>query len=182
MSFGQILQRCRALVWLKLEFLEEGIDDPGILGWAADEARERAAGRLATPAVALEGLDLSFHLGTNVDVTRTLIDGLRGFASSLENLVIHASLPGVELDSPRILRLEDGFFQDESVMLKRLHSLTFRSDGPGQYDHRLLQLCPNLTHLRLSEDNSKSTSASSWPVIKLPMLTYLELRGSAAIS
>ncbi|KAF9150657.1 hypothetical protein DFQ26_001497, partial [Actinomortierella ambigua] len=58
MSTGQILQRCRSLVELEIDFDQGEIDDPNVFAWAADEARERAAGRLSASAVPLKELDL----------------------------------------------------------------------------------------------------------------------------
>ncbi|KAG0255691.1 hypothetical protein DFQ27_006118 [Actinomortierella ambigua] len=179
LSAGQILQRGRSLVDLSVYFVKSGVNDPGVLAWAADEARERAAGRLLAPAVPLKRLNLGLYGLTAVDMFRVLMDAIRGFRQSLVTLYVRTSAPeaGEEYsDLPQLPLL-----QNESMVMSRLDHLMFSGHNPERLDIRLLQSCPNLTRLEVTLEEFKDPNAlpPSWPVLLLPCLTWMTLSGRA---
>ncbi|KAF9965144.1 hypothetical protein BGZ73_001576, partial [Actinomortierella ambigua] len=180
MSIGQFLQRCRALVHLDMSFPKGNINDPSAFAWAVDEARERAAGRLLAPPVPLESLNLTLELDTAEDVGRLLTDGLRGFAQSLRRLCLDLR-PSRGNDLPRKPVIEDELFYGESVTMERLGVLHFHSADPKEFDYRLLQICPTLTHLLidLRHHNDQYAPLPSWPIFDLPALEALTLDWTA---
>ncbi|KAG0252125.1 hypothetical protein DFQ27_008251 [Actinomortierella ambigua] len=176
MSVGQLLQRCRSLVLLVIEFLRGGIDDASVLSWAVDERRDREAGRLSAPAVPLERLDLNLaELGT-VDAFRVLMDGIRAFGPSLDTLGVDLSPFKEEMMDEDLWRLP--LPQDESMVMPRLRIFRFKSPVVELFDVRFLQSFPNLRTLDVTL--AKRVSHQCWPVLQLPHLTWLKLHGRAA--
>ncbi|KAF9968659.1 hypothetical protein BGZ73_009190, partial [Actinomortierella ambigua] len=183
MSVGQILQRFRSLVYLHISFLVPGMNSPENFTWAADEARERATGRLLAPAVPLEGLSLELPVCTDNHPPRLLMDGLRGFASSLQNLMLTVRATAADARSSKTPAFEGELFRDETIVLRRLQSIAFTSQKARQFDYRILQLCPNLTHLNVTEHDRTAVSTSqNWPIVELPSLVSLVLVGLPVIS
>ncbi|KAF9162140.1 hypothetical protein DFQ26_003826 [Actinomortierella ambigua] len=190
MTVGQLLQRCRSLLELQLDFDHGQIDDPNLLTWAADEARERAAGRLLAPAVPLVELGVQMESRrTTVSVPRMLMDGIRGFSQTLRILCLALGaqvMEDVEVveegsDDENEVWEQLPLVENDSVMLPKLESLIFMSDIVERLDSRLLQLGPNLDSLfvNLYRYCKPGVPPPIWPRLYLPYLTQLELRWRA---
>ncbi|KAG0255338.1 hypothetical protein DFQ27_006300, partial [Actinomortierella ambigua] len=204
MSVGQLLQRCRALVRLCLDFTETGLGGPDVLAWAADEARERAKGRLSAPAVPLEELIVLLLEGhVAMDATRVLMDAVRGFGPSLVTLHVKIELSedgdddngedgdddndkdggddNDDDDCQKHLSLRSPWPNDEPLAMPRLENFVFTSVKAGELDPRLLQLCPNLIQLDVFLDvlGEWQMPPQRWPVLHLTRLTWLSLSGRA---
>ncbi|KAG0251330.1 hypothetical protein DFQ27_008831, partial [Actinomortierella ambigua] len=189
MSTGQILQRCRSLVKLEIDFNEGKVDDPNAFAWATDEARERAAGRLSAPAVLLEELNLRMEGPAVVSASRVLRDSMRGFSQSLVTLQVYLRSPqggeeggeggGGERSEGEDLQQVPSHVEWE--VMPRLQSLMLSSSIVEPLDYRLLQLCPNLLTLWISLNRRKDSRVAPpcWPRLDLPHLTDLSLSGQA---
>ncbi|KAG0252626.1 hypothetical protein DFQ27_007940 [Actinomortierella ambigua] len=181
MTVGQVLQRCRALTSLGLDFALGRIDDPSVLAWAVDEACERAAGRLRAPAVPLANLKIFLHWFTPSFAHRVLMDGLRGFGPTLQclsfellTLNLNELLDGPDYQLPRMSIPKDG-----SVMMEQLGTIYFKSVDPRLFDPNLLNFCPYLRNLDVSLRYYPNSYVPSWSVVHLPSLAYLKLDGLA---
>ncbi|KAF9968658.1 hypothetical protein BGZ73_009189, partial [Actinomortierella ambigua] len=160
MSVGQILQRCRSLIHLRVAISQRGgIFQRFLGGQPKTHASEWQAGFWYQRPFG--GLIVDLPLGTGMNVSRLLTDGLHGFASSLQSLTVYVYAPRGELESPRIPIFEGELFQDDALLLGRLQSLTFSSDVAGYFDYRFLQLCPNLAYLHVAANDSTTMCIST---------------------
>ncbi|KAG0254765.1 hypothetical protein DFQ27_006637, partial [Actinomortierella ambigua] len=180
---GQTLQRCRALVDLSLEILMGEIEGPSVFAWAADEARERAAGRLLAPAVPLERLSISLKGPSPVDAHRVLMDCVRGFGGSLLSLMVFLdeSQEGDAEEENKNLPLLS-LSKDESTIMRRLQHLQITFSESEQLDRWLLPLCPNLKSLdvHFNDFMDPNTPRPMWSTFHFPNLTRLDLHQRAA--
>ncbi|KAF9966628.1 hypothetical protein BGZ73_000947, partial [Actinomortierella ambigua] len=156
MSAGQILQRCRSLATLKLDCGNGRIHDANVLGWAADEARQRARSEFFVPVVPLENLFLTMSRRPLAMAHQILIDAFVGFSRSLQLLRVEYRQPiggdneERKGDSPMLPTLENA-----PVAMKQLKEVLIKGADSRLVDGRLLTMCTNLTNLEIFLDDYK---------------------------
>ncbi|KAF9966717.1 hypothetical protein BGZ73_000886, partial [Actinomortierella ambigua] len=175
MPEGKMIQRCRSLVELHLRFIGDMVDYCSLLAWAADEAQARASGTLLAPAVPLEILHLQLARIPAKDALNVLKDSLCGFSSSLRVLRVSFWELAETEETPSL-----NLLPEVSFVMKRLCRFMYDSPYPTLFDYRLLQLCPRLTELFIDLDDTQNWRPlpPSWPMLDLPGLTSLTLRGT----
>ncbi|KAF9162759.1 hypothetical protein DFQ26_003248 [Actinomortierella ambigua] len=154
---SRILQCCRELTYLKIE-CDLLIHDTSLLAWAAQEARDRAAGKRMPPAVPLKTLVLEKNMNQSYAL-KALRDAIFGFSKTLCTVVVRLSH---QVGSP----LDHGDSDDdegssllglENSELSEMPSLT-RLDWTAPdlelFDPHLLLICSKLKTLMLEVDDA----------------------------
>ncbi|KAF9971992.1 hypothetical protein BGZ73_004940 [Actinomortierella ambigua] len=159
MPIGTILQRCRSLIYLNFTLDRSELGGATMFAWAAHEAKEREAGRLLAPPVALEELRLSVDSRYGVGVPRILMDAMHGFALTLYSLYVDCTFFdmedfGEDHDEDDKNDDEEGMSllskpDDAPIVMHKLNSFVFESHDNKLLDTRLFQFCPRLTSLSL---------------------------------
>ncbi|KAG0227046.1 hypothetical protein BGW41_004003 [Actinomortierella wolfii] len=173
---GEILQRFRSVKELTITI---GLDDTEIFEWAADEARHRQhspstlSSRWIPPSVPIEGLFVNFSSqGPPIDL-QPLSDALYGFANTLVRLYLTTPLIS---SLPRMGPI--------TRTLSCLHSLIIYSGTAIIIHPSLWKKLPCLSQLivEFSEVDLETCGDTNlvWPVMNIPSLKRLSLRGYAA--
>ncbi|KAF9153676.1 hypothetical protein DFQ26_000502 [Actinomortierella ambigua] len=183
----RILQCCRELTHLEIS---KGLEPrhANLFAWAAQEERDRAAGKWMLPAVPLENLQLSAGEMKEVDAMKIVRDALFAFARSLcqleVNLVVERAYGDDDDDGdddnwPSFAGLADS---DSSLTLPNLTKLWFRARNPYLLYPRLLMGSRKLNWLALRQPSHPHSNSRvhSWPLTSHPHLTYLYLEGVPA--
>ncbi|KAF9164698.1 hypothetical protein DFQ26_001144 [Actinomortierella ambigua] len=192
---GRILQCCRGLTELVLRIAQDCIRDADVFAWAAQEARDRDAGRLLAPAVPLEDLNLSVATLDIRGVRKLFSDAMVGFADSLRFLELLCEPIGTrnnqdgdgdgdddddgDAKKPTTTLASLPSIGDGTRMLPQLEQFSFSALDAGLFDPSLLQISPNLTSLdvRLNYSDYPSPLCQNWSVLQLTKLTCLQLTG-----
>ncbi|KAF9978572.1 hypothetical protein BGZ73_001745 [Actinomortierella ambigua] len=185
LSPGRILQCCRKLLQLNLD-QEVNIRDPGLLAWAAQEARDRAAGKQTPPAIPLRELQLWVKEENPGDTITVLRDALIGFAASLTHCQVRMSTSASngsladDGDGDNNRHVPD-LVSSGLTELPKLIYLWFMTADFRQFDPRLLLICPRLMIVSLDLYTATTTGlrVQLWPRSSHPYLTYLRLKGIA---
>ncbi|KAF9154348.1 hypothetical protein DFQ26_000257 [Actinomortierella ambigua] len=191
-----ILQCCRELTDLEIEY---GLEPrhANLFAWAAQEERDRAAGKRMLPAVPLESLRLSTGRMKDFDAMKIVRDALFAFARSLCLLKVDLVKEGADGDDD-----DDGdgdddddgdddgdddnwsFFagladSDSSPALPNLTEIHIQVRNPYLFDPRLLLGSPKLDMLwlKLLGHCHSFNRVHSWPLASHPYLTCLNLEG-----
>ncbi|KAF9154349.1 hypothetical protein DFQ26_000258 [Actinomortierella ambigua] len=172
----RILQCCRELTYLKID-CDLLTDDTNLLAWAAQEARDRAAGKRMPPAVPVEHLWLYATKADPVNALMIVRDALAGFSESLDTVVVRLFRPvkssldygdSDDDEGSSLLGLENS----ELSKMPNLTNLDWTAPDLDHFDPRLLLICPKLDMLMLTVGNAIPAGR---PVQLLSLASHIRL-------